>query len=117
MKKNVVRLCVFVIFLFAIVPSCSKKDSGSSAKQCNFATYTVATTSAVEVTYTATNSSGGTISSLIYQGAAGAVTVASPTLPWTLKVTVPKGANVSISAVGSAPSGGSLSVSYSIDYS
>ena len=116
MKNNNFRLFVFV-FLFTIVASCSKKDSGNTTPTaCNFGTNTVNTNSEVAVTYNATNKTSGTISSLTYFGANGAVVVTSPTLPWTITVTIPQGKPVNITAIGTAPPGGSLYLTYAIGY-
>jgi hypothetical protein len=117
MKNNNFRLFVFVFFLFTIVFACSKKDSGNTTPTtCNFGTNTVTTNSAVAVTYNATNQTSGTITSLTYYGANGVVVVTSPTLPWTVTVTIPQGKPVNITAVGTAPPGGSLYLTYSIGY-
>jgi hypothetical protein len=106
-----------VFLLFTIFSSCSKKDSGNSTpKPCDFATNVVVTSSDVPVTYNASNSNNASIATLIYQGATGPVTVNNPKLPWTVTIQVPKGDTVNISAVGTA-SGGSLSLSYLINYS
>ncbi len=119
MKKNFVVTAVIIIFWISILSSCSKSSSGNNntPKQCNFETNTVATSSDIAVAYSATNSSGGSISSLIYKGPTGPVTVTNPTLPWSITVTIPKGDSVNIAAVGSAPSGSSLTLSYTIQYS
>jgi hypothetical protein len=83
--KNNIRLIVFILFSFTIISSCSKKDSGSTTPTtCNFGTNTVTTNSAVAVTYSASNKTSGTIPSLTYLGANGAVVLTSPTLPWTV---------------------------------
>ena len=83
---------------------------------CNFGTNTVNTNSDVAVTYNASNQTGGTITSLTYLGANGAVVVTNPSLPWTVTVTIPQGKSVNVTAVGTAPTGGSLFLSYSISY-
>src|ERR1700749_350994 len=115
MKNNNVRIFVIILFFFTIVASCSKKDSGSTTPTtCNFGTNTVTTNSSVAVTYNASNQTSGTISSLTYMGANGVVVVTTPTLPWTVTVTIPQGMPVNITAVGTAPPGGSLFLSYTI---
>ena len=117
MKNNNVRSFVFILFLFIIVGSCSKKDSGSTTPTtCNFGTNTVTTNSSVAVTYNASNQTSGTIASLTYLGRNGAVVVTSPTLPWTVNDTIPQGKSVNVTAAGTAPPGGSLYLSYSIAY-
>jgi hypothetical protein len=117
MKNHPLTLFAFILFLFTIITSCSKSDSNSSTPTtCNFGTNTVATTSDVPVTYSASNKNSGMITSLIYLGANGAVVVTSPNLPWTVTVTVPLGKSVNITAIGTAPSGGSLYLTYAIKY-
>jgi ABC-type oligopeptide transport system substrate-binding subunit len=117
MKNNIVRLFVFNLILFTIVASCSKKDSGSTTPAtCNFGTNTVTTNSSVPVTYSASNQTSGTIASLTYLGRNGVVVVTSPALPWTVTDTIPQGKSVNITAVGTAPPGGTLYLSYSIAY-
>jgi len=117
MKYNNIRLFVFVFFLFNVVVSCSKKDSGNTTPTtCNFGTNTVTTNDSVAVIYNATNQNGGTISSITYLGANGAVVVTNPTLPWKDTVTIPQGKPVNITAIGTAPPGGSLFLSYAIGY-
>jgi hypothetical protein len=117
MKNHPLRSYAFVLFLFIIITSCSKSDSNSSTPtSCNFGTNTISTTSDVPVTYSASNKNSGTISSIIYLGANGGVIVDSPSLPWTVTVTVPQGKSVNITAIGTAPSGGSLYLTYAINY-
>jgi hypothetical protein len=117
MKNNNLRLYVIVLFLFTIVGSWSKKDSGGTTPTtCNFGTNTVTTNSEVAVTYNASNQTSGTIASLTYLDTNGAVIVTSPTLPWTVTVTIPQGKPVNVTAVGTAPSGGPLFLSYNIIY-
>jgi hypothetical protein len=117
-KNTNARIFASVLFLFTIVASCSKKDSGSTTPTtCNFGTNTVTTNSDVQVTYSASNKTSGTIVSLTYQGANGEVIVTSPTLPWTVMVTIPLGKPVNITAVGTAPAGGTLYLTYTIGYS
>jgi hypothetical protein len=112
-------LFLFVILLCAILPSCNKNDSGNNngtPRLCDFATNLVVTSSDVPVTYNASHSGNASITTLIYQGATGPVTITNPKLPWTITIAIPKGDTVQISAMGSA-SGGSLSLSYLINYS
>jgi hypothetical protein len=116
MKDNYIRLSVF-LFLFGILVSCSKKDSGNTTPTtCNFGTDVATTSSRVAVTYSASNKNSGTITSLIYQGANGEVVVTSPALPWTVTDTIPSGKQVNVTAVGTAPAGGSLYLTYAIGY-
>jgi hypothetical protein len=113
------KLFAFVILMFTILLSCSKNYSGnnnSTPRQCVFATSTVVTSSDVPVTYNASQSGNASFSTLIYQGAAGPVSITNPKLPWTITVTIPKGDTVNISAAGTS-TGGSLSLSYLINYS
>jgi major membrane immunogen (membrane-anchored lipoprotein) len=118
MKNHPLTLFAFVLFLFTIITSCSKSDSNNNGTPttCNFGTNTISTTSDVSVTYSASNKNSGTIASLTYLGANGAVDVTGPNLPWTVTVTVPQGKSVNITAVGTAPSGGSLYLTYAINY-
>ena len=119
MNKNNRKFYAFIIALFTILLSSNKNDSGNNngmPKVCDFATNLVVTSSDVPVTYNASNSNNASITSLIYQGAAGPVTVMNPKLPWTVTIAIPEGDTVHISAVGSA-SGGSLNLSYLIHYS
>ena len=117
MKNHPLTLFALVLFLFTIIDSCSKSDSNNSTPTtCNFGTNTVSTTSDVSVTYSASNKTSGTITSLTYLGAIGAVVVTNPTLPWTVTVTVPQGKSVNITAVGTAPPGGSLYLTYTVNY-
>ena len=116
-KNHPLTLFALVLFLFTIMDSCSKSDSNNTTPTtCNFGTNTVSTTSDVSVTYSASNKTSGTITSLTYLGASGAVVVTSPTLPWTVTVTVPLGKSVNITAVGTAPAGGSLYLTYTVNY-
>ena len=116
MKKSHVRITAMVILFFSIVSSCSKKDSSSSPTSCNFGTNFATTTTSVAVQYSASNQNGGTLSSITYLGRNGAVIVSSPTLPWTIIDTLPQGKQVNISAIGTAPAGGSIYLTYTIDY-
>jgi hypothetical protein len=118
MKNHPLTLFAFVLFLFTIIISCSKSESNNNGTptSCNFGTNTVSTTSDVPVTYSASNKNSGTISSITYLGAKGAVIVDSPNLPWTVTDTVPLGKSVNITAIGTAPSGGSLYLTYTINY-
>lgn len=116
MKNSHVRISALMILLFSIVSSCSKKDSNSSPTTCNFGTNTTTTNSNVAVTYSASSQTSGTIASLIYLGRNGAVVVTSPTLPWAITDTIPQGKSVNITAVGTAPAGGTLYLTYSIAY-
>ena len=118
MKNHPLTLLAFVPFLFTIITSCSKSDSNNNGTptSCNFGTNTVSTTSDVPVTYSASNKNSGTISSITYLGAKGAVIVDSPNLPWTVTDTVPMGKSVNITAIGTAPSGGLLYLTYTINY-
>ena len=118
MKNHPLTLLAFVPFLFTIITSCSKSDSNNNGTptSCNFGTNTVSTTSDVPVTYSASNKNSGTISSITYLGAKGAVIVDSPNLPWTVTDTVPMGKSVNITAIGTTPSGGSLYLTYTINY-
>ena len=116
-KNHPLTLFAFVLFLFTIITSCSKSDSNSSTPTtCNFGTNTISTTSDVPVTYSASNKNSGTITSLTYMGRNGEVVVTSPNLPWTVTDTLPQGKSVNITAVGTAPSGGSLYLTYAINY-
>ena len=114
--KNMMRLFVRVVAVFALVSSCSKKDSNNTPTSCSFGTNTVTTNSDVPVTYSASNQNSGTISSITYLGANGEVIVDSPTLPWSVTVTIPQGKSVNITAIGTAPSGGTLYLTYTINY-
>jgi uncharacterized lipoprotein YajG len=115
--KNNIRFILFILFSFTIIASCSKKDSGTTTPTtCNFGTNTVTTNSSVAVTYNASTQTNGTIASLTYLGRNGAVVVTSPTLPWTVTDTIPQGKSVNITAVGTAPPGGTLYLTYSIAY-
>jgi hypothetical protein len=49
-------------------------------------------------------------------GTNGAKIVTNPTLPWSITVTMPTGKPVNINAVGSAPAGGSLYLTYQVSY-
>ena len=115
--KNKIAFIVCILFYFTIAASCSKSDSGNTTPtECNFGTNTITTNSSVAVTYSASNQTSGTISSLTYLGRNGAVVVTSPTLPWTVTDTIPQGKSVNITAVGTAPAGGTLYLTYSILY-
>ena len=117
MKNRHLKLYLVVLTVFIVVASCSKSDSNNGTPtSCNFGTNTVSTNSDVPVTYSASNKTSGTITSLSYQGANGAVVVNSPALPWTVTVTIPQGKPVNITALGTAPSGGSLYLTYTINY-
>ena len=120
MKKiNNLKLFAFGILIFVIFPSCSKNDSGNNngpPQPCDFPTNSVVTSSDVPVTYNASNSNNASVTSLIYQGAAGPVIVTNPKLPWTITVSIPEGDTVYIFGCG-VVSGGSLSLSYLIHYS
>jgi len=118
MKNHPLTLFAFVLFLFTINTSCSKSDSNKNGTPttCNFGTNTISTTSDVPVTYSASNKNSGTIASLTYMGRNGEVVVTSPNLPWTVTDTLRQGKSVNITAVGTAPSGGSLYLTYAINY-
>jgi hypothetical protein len=85
-----------------------KKDKETT---CSLATAVNRPPVAMNVTYVATATGDGVISTLSYIDGSGLVTVSNPTLPWTTTVSVPADADVRITASGTVKNG-SLKVEY-----
>jgi len=63
------------------------------------------------ISFSATQTGDGTISTLTYKTSAGEETITNPSLPWTIDVTADEGTDISITAQGKVKDG-SLTVSY-----
>ena len=98
-----------ISMLIAISFSCSKSNKNSTS--CNFS-YTGAAqlSEDQQVQYFASVTGAATISSVSYLDSTGNTTVKNPSLPWSVKVDLLKGATTSITAIGSAPSGTEINV-------
>jgi hypothetical protein len=108
-----------LLWLFLLLSSGTCHKSGSpnnNGKSCNLQTGTAVITYGVSVVYAASGQGGAAITTISYDGPAGTVYVSNPTLPWTTTVNLSTGNSAGISAVGTAPSGGVLTLSYAIQY-
>ena len=94
--------------LFLLTFTTCKKDSDLT---CNLNATAPAQGVAIEITYEATATGDGAITSLTYASSTGIITVANPALPWTITTLVPSDASISIVATGKVKNG-SLKVSY-----
>ena len=109
MKHAYVKI-LSVSVLIAVSVSCSKSYNNNSS------TCTVTTGDAVPLTanqsvaYTASVTTGATISTLTYQDSAGMTTVNKPSLPFSKSVNLKSGSTASISASGSTMNSGEITV-------
>ncbi len=106
MKKPFSILLGFSLLILVLF-SC-KKDKEST---CSLATAVNRPAVGMNVTYVATATGDGVISTLSYVDGSGVVTVDNPALPWTATVSVPANADVRITATGTVTNG-SLKVEY-----
>ena len=106
MKKMSFLLLALIPMMF--LPVSCKKD-----KEVTCTLVTAATQPPVDmnVTYKATQTGDGTISTLSYVNTTGTITISNPQLPWEFTVAVTTSTNVSISASGTVKNG-SLNISY-----
>jgi hypothetical protein len=103
-KPDFVKIATLFILIAATV-ACSK-SSNSNSNTCTASTGdTGPLTSNKSVPYSASVTSGASISSITYQDSAGMTTVKNPALPFSKTVNLQSGTLVSISASGSAGSG------------
>jgi hypothetical protein len=117
LRPAVLTPAVLLSFLLLTSTTCSKSgNSSNNSKSCSLQTGTAVITYAVNVLYSASKVGGANITTITYEGPAGNVYVSNPTLPWTISVSLIKGNSVAMSAVGTAPSGGGLTISYAIQY-
>ena len=112
---NPPKMALIVALGFYLVSGCSK--SSSTNNQCNFSTGSATAPSDAHVTYLATGTGTTFLSSIVYKGASGDVTVSNPSLPWSASINFPNGGSVALSAVGTAGSGGIITLSYGISSS
>jgi hypothetical protein len=106
MKKYLIHLILFSALTIGLI-GCKK----TSEITCNLSTASSQPPVEMNITYTATQTGDGTISSLSYMTIAGTLTVQNPTLPWSVTVPALTSTNVSISATGTTKNG-SLRISY-----
>lgn len=101
-------LFMLVIAFVAISFSSCKKDSEIT---CNLNAGDKATNE-MTITFTATKTGDGVISSLTYKTSEKEETITNPTLPWTIVVDATEGTDFSIVADGTVKDG-SITVAYS----
>jgi hypothetical protein len=106
MKKYLNHLMLISIVIIGLL-GCKK----TSEITCNLSTASSQPPVEMNITYTATQTGDGAISSLSYMTIAGTMTVQNPTLPWSVTVPVLTSTNVSVSATGTTKNG-SLKISY-----
>jgi hypothetical protein len=113
--KNIISSGKVIVFaaLIYLFTDCSKSSS-SGNNQCNFSTGSATAAMGAQVTYSATGVGNASLSSVTYQGVSGQVVVRNPSLPWSVNLNFSNGGNVSLSAVGSASSGATITLSYGI---
>jgi hypothetical protein len=100
------------VWLLALIIlfSCSKKED--TPKTCTLSLTPMAATTAGSLQYDVSVTGTATISSITYVGNSGNVTVNNPALPFSANFNVLSGASIAISAVGVAPAGSNIKVSY-----
>lgn len=106
MKKYLIHLMLFSVVTVGLL-GCKK----TSEITCNLSTASSQPPVEMNITYTATQTGDGTISSLTYMTIAGTITVQNPSLPWSITVPAMTSTNVSISATGTTKNG-SLKINY-----
>lgn len=106
MKKRLVHIVFLTVAVIALI-GCKK------TKEITCSLSTAASKPPVEmiITYTATQTGDGALSSLSYATISGTVTVQNPSLPWTITVSALTSTDVAISATGTTKDG-SLKISY-----
>jgi len=105
--KNYSGLILILAFILIGFGSC-KKDTEIT---CNLNTADQAPVN-MTISFSATQTGDGTISTLTYKTSAGEETITNPSLPWTIDVAADEGTDISITALGKVKDG-SLTVSYS----
>ena len=100
--KLLTVLQVVCLTAFLIFPACMK---GPDTKNCILNAESLPAPADGTLVYAVTNSNNAFIRSLTYQGLHGPVTVDTPKLPFTITLTVPKGATMSLTAEGTAING------------
>lgn len=105
--KNLRISILTLSFLIILLASC-KKDTTVT---CSLYTAIDQTAVGMNIVYTASATGDGTIMSLTYNTSTGPVTVTKPSLPWTVTVYMPQGADVYINGSGNVTNGG-LTVDY-----
>jgi hypothetical protein len=104
MKKSYIKWASLLL-LFTVIFAC-KKSSNNNSSTCTASTGdTGPLTANKSVPYTASVTSGATITTLTYQDSTGMTTIKNPPLPFSKTVNLQSGTLVSISASGSANSG------------
>ena len=114
MKKGISSKMVLGFIVLTYLFSDCSKSSSSGNNQCNFSTGSTTAPMGAQVTYSATGVGNASLSSVTYQGVNGQVVVSNPSLPWSVNLNFSNGGNVSLSAVGSASSGATITLSYGI---
>jgi hypothetical protein len=106
MKKSLTSVFFISLLVFALA-GCKKDETTT----CNLSTAVNRPPVAMNVTYVASQTGDGTISTLSYVTGGGVVTVENPTLPWTVTASVGADADVKITASGTVKNG-SLKIEY-----
>lgn len=106
MKKYLIHIMLFSVVIIGLL-GCKKTNEIT----CNLSTTSSQPPVEMNITYSATQTGDGTISSLSYMTIAGTMTVQNPTLPWSVTVPALTSTNVSISATGTTKNG-SLKISF-----
>lgn len=97
---TVLQLVSLTAGLFCL--ACMK---GPDTKNCVLSTGSLPAPADGTLVYAVTNSNNAFLRSLTYHGLHGPVIVDTPKLPFTITLTVPKGATMSLSAEGTAING------------
>ena len=109
MKPAYVKI-LSVSMLIAVSVSCSKSYNNSSSTCTATTGDALPLTSNQAVAYTASVTTGATISTLTYQDSAGMTTVNKPSLPFSKSVNLKTGTTAAISASGSTVNSGEITV-------
>jgi len=119
MSRSLSVRCAAALALVVVVAGCgSSSGTGPGGRTaCNPplsigpTTFSPAT-GTINVTYTASVTGDGQISTLTYQGASGPVVVNGPTLPFSVSTTVPLPSQAQMTASGSYNTNGTASIAY-----
>jgi len=106
MKKRLVHIILLSVAVIGLL-GCKKTQEIT----CNLSTASSKPPVEMTITYTATQTGDGAMSSLSYVTISGTVTVQNPSLPWTVTVPALTSTDVAISATGTTKNG-SIKISY-----
>ncbi|MBE0650108.1 MAG: hypothetical protein IH595_04625 [Bacteroidales bacterium] len=109
--KKISLLAFLLSFIMIGFTSCSKSNSGPSATTRTLQTQASTPNVDMMVTFQASQTGDGTISTLTYTYGSTSKTVTNPPLPWSITVSVSAQDAVSMTATATATNGGA-SISY-----